>query len=124
MPGSGLLTDRYELTMLSSWLADGERAMASRPAVFECFARRLPPGRRFGVLAGLGRLLPMITSFGFDADEISWLLEVGAITEQCADYLAGFRFRGDVEAYREGELYFPNSPVLTVSGTLAECVVL
>ena len=124
MPGSGLLTDRYELTMLSSWLADGEQGMASRPAVFECFARRLPPGRRFGVLAGLGRLLPMITAFRFDADEIDWLLEVGAITPQCADFLADFRFRGDVEAYREGELYFPNSPVLTVSGTLAECVVL
>src|SRR4051794_15020444 len=123
MPGSGLLTDRYELTMLSSWLAD-EHGMAARPAVFECFALRLPPGRRLGVLAGLGRLLPMITAYTFDADEIAWLLDVGAITPQCADFLADFRFRGDIEAYREGELYFPNSPVLTVSGTLAECVVL
>jgi putative nicotinate phosphoribosyltransferase len=128
MPSPGLLTDRYELTMLSSWLADGAPdgglAMAARPAVFECFARRLPPGRRFGVLAGLGRLLPLITEFAYDAEELRWLLDVGAITEQCADYLARFRFGGDIEAYREGELYFPNSPVLTVSGTLAECVVL
>src|ERR1700712_2956231 len=128
MPSPGLLTDRYELTMLSSWLADGDRndgpAMAHRPAGFEGFPRRLPPGRRFGVLAGLGRLLPLIADFAFDADEVAWLLEAGAITQQCPDYLADFRFRGDVEAYREGELYFPNSPVLTVSGTLAECVVL
>src|SRR5206468_859006 len=117
-------TDRYELTMLSSWLADGQSAMAQRPAVFECFARRLPAGRRYGVLAGVGRLLPLITDFRYDSDEIGWLLDAGAITRQCADYLADFRFRGDVEAYREGELYFPNSPVLTVSGTLGECVVL
>ncbi|MDX6245185.1 MAG: hypothetical protein QOE76_2908 [Frankiales bacterium] len=121
MPGPGLLTDRYELTMLSSWLADGS---AGRPAVFECFARRLPPGRRYGVLAGLGRLLPLVASFGFDTGEIAWLLETGAITQQCAEFLVDFRFTGDVDSYREGELYFPNSPVLTVSGTLAECVVL
>ena len=121
MPGPGLLTDRYELTMLSSWLADGS---AERPAVFECFARRLPPGRRYGVLAGLGRLLPLIASYGFDAGEIAWLRETGAITEQCAEFLVDFRFTGDVEGFREGELYFPGSPVLTVSGTLGECVVL
>ncbi len=121
MPGPGLLTDRYELTMLSSWLADGS---AQRPAVFECFARRLPSGRRYGVLAGLGRLLPLIAAYRFDADEIAWLREIGSITEQCAEFLATFRFTGDIEAYREGELYFPSSPVLTVSGSLAECVVL
>jgi putative nicotinate phosphoribosyltransferase len=121
MPSPGLLTDRYELTMLSSWLADGS---ADRPAVFECFARRLPAGRRYGVLAGLGRLLPLVADFRFDADEIGWLLESGAITPECAELLATFRFTGDIEGYREGELYFPSSPVLTVSGTLAECVVL
>ena len=121
MSGTGLLTDRYELTMLSSWLADGT---AGRRAVFECFARRLPSGRRYGVLAGLGRLLPLIADFGFDGAEIGWLLETGAITQQCAEFLADFRFTGAVEAYREGELYFPSSPVLTVSGSLAECVVL
>ena len=76
------------------------------------------------MLAGLGRLLPLIADYRFDADEIAWLREVGAITEQCADFLATFRFSGDIDGYREGELYFPNSPVLTVSGTIAECVVL
>src|ERR1700712_2635804 len=121
MPRPGLLTDRYELTMLSSWLADGS---ARQPAVFECFARRLPAGRRYGVLAGLGRLLPLVAGVGVDPAELDWLPGIGAITRQCADYLTGFRFTGDIEAYREGELYFPGSPVLTVSGTLAECVVL
>ena len=117
----GLLTDRYELTMLTSFVTDGS---VHHPAVFEAFARRLPEGRRYGVLGGLGRLLPLIETFGFDADEVEWLLAEGVVNEVTADYLRDFRFSGDVDAYREGDLYFPGSPVLTVSGTLGECVLL
>ncbi len=118
---TGLLTDRYELTMLDSWVRDGS---VEHRAVFEVFARRLPPGRRYGVLGGLGRLVALIEDFTFPATDIAWLQDQGVIGEQTAAYLAGFRFRGDVDAYREGDLYFPGSPVLTVSGTLGECVVL
>ena len=116
-----MLTDRYELTMLSSWLRDGT---ASHRAVFECFARRLPAGRRYGVIAGLGRLLPLIADFRFDDDDIAYLRECGAITDAAAAYLADFRFTGGIEAYQEGDLYFPGSPILTVSGTLGECCLL
>ncbi|MCW2706855.1 MAG: nicotinate phosphoribosyltransferase [Frankiales bacterium] len=120
--GTGLMTDRYELTMLSAFLTDGS---ADRPAVFECFSRRLPTGRRYGVVAGLGRLLEDLEEFRFDAGELDYLVGSGTITAQCADYLAAFDLRGvDVDAYREGELYFPGSPVLTVSGTLGQGVVL
>ncbi|MDX6267228.1 MAG: nicotinate phosphoribosyltransferase [Frankiales bacterium] len=120
--GTGLMTDRYELTMLSAFLTDGS---ADRPAVFECFSRRLPTGRRYGVVAGLGRLLEDLEEFRFDAGELDYLVGSDTITAQCADYLAAFDLRGvDVDAYREGELYFPGSPVLTVSGTLGQGVVL
>jgi len=118
---TGLLTDRYELTMLDSWVRDGS---AGNGAVFEVFARRLPEGRRYGVLGGLGRLVPLVEAFTFDADEVAWLVEQGVIGEQTAAYLRDFRFRGDIDAYPEGDLYFPGSPVLTVRGTLGECVVL
>ncbi|WP_312855989.1 nicotinate phosphoribosyltransferase [Nocardioides stalactiti] len=118
---TGLLTDRYELTMLDSWVRDGS---AGHRAVFEVFARRLPEGRRYGVLAGLGRLLPLIDAFTFDGDEVQWLLEQGVVGPQTADYLRDFRFEGDIDAYPEGDLYFPGSPILTVRGTLGECVVL
>ncbi len=117
----GLLTDRYELTMLTSFVTDGS---AHHPAVFEAFARRLPEGRRYGVLAGLGRLLPLIERFRFEPGEIAWLLAEGAINEPTADYLRDFRFRGDIDAYPEGDLYFPGSPVLAVRGTLGEGVLL
>ncbi len=117
----GMLTDRYELTMLDAWVTDGS---VHHRAVFEAFARRLPEGRRYGVLAGLGRLLPLIEGFCFSADEVDWLQAQGVVGPATADYLREFRFTGDIDAYREGDLYFPGSPVLTVTGSLGECVVL
>lgn len=121
MDRTGLLTDRYELTMLDSFVRDGS---VDRPAVFEAFARRLPDGRRYGMLAGLGRLLDAIERFTFAEDDIAWLLTAGVVGEETAAWLRDFRFRGDIDGYREGDLYFPGSPVLAVTGTLGECVVL
>lgn len=123
MPASptGLLTDRYELTMLSAALRDGT---AQRHCSFEVFARRLPEGRRYGVVAGVERVLDAITAFGFDPDTLQWLVETGVVDERGGAYLAGYQFRGDIRGYPEGELYFPGSPLLTVTGTFAEAVVL
>jgi nicotinate phosphoribosyltransferase len=118
---TALLTDRYELTMLRSALRDGS---ADRHCVFEIFARRLPDGRRYGVVAGTARLLDAITEFTFDEDTVAWLSETGAVDAATAEYLAGYRFGGDVDGYAEGEAFFPYSPILTVSGTFAEAVVL
>ncbi|GAB4076463.1 nicotinate phosphoribosyltransferase [Nostocoides australiense] len=117
----GMLTDRYELTMYSSFVEDGS---VDNHSVFEAFARRLPPGRRYGLLAGLGRLIPMIAGFGFTDDELAFLQATGAITARAADRLANFRFSGDITAYPEGETYVPGSPVLTAEGPLGECLLL
>ncbi|MEU4773101.1 nicotinate phosphoribosyltransferase [Micromonospora sp. NPDC023644] len=116
-----LLTDHYELTMVSAALRDGT---ADRRCVFEVFSRRLPAGRRYGVVAGTGRLIELIRDFRFDADEIDFLRRTGVVDEQAAAWLRDYRFTGDVEGYAEGELFFPNSPILTISGGFAECVVL
>jgi nicotinate phosphoribosyltransferase len=118
---SALLTDRYELTMLDAALRDGT---AQRRCVFEVFARRLPDGRRYGVVAGTARLLEAIAEFRFDAQTIDALLRDRVVDDDTAGYLAAYRFGGDVDGYPEGELYFPYSPVLTVIGTFAEAVVL
>ncbi len=121
MQSTALFTDRYELTMLSAALADGS---AQRRCSFEVFTRRLPESRRFGVSAGLGRLLPAIERFRFAETELAALLEQQVIDDRCADYLAGYRFTGDIDGYAEGEPYFPNSPLLSVTGSFAEAVVL
>ncbi|BBZ03394.1 nicotinate phosphoribosyltransferase [Mycolicibacterium chitae] len=114
-----LLTDKYELTMLSAALRDGT---AERRAGFELFARRLPAGRRYGVVAGTGRFLDALAQFRFDDAALE---SVAAFCDDTTlEYLRDFSFGGDVDGYAEGELYFPDSPVLSVHGTFAECVLL
>ncbi|MCS3780559.1 nicotinate phosphoribosyltransferase [Tsukamurella ocularis] len=116
---SALLTDQYELTMLAAALQDGT---AHRPCVFEVFARRLPAGRRYGVVAGTARVLDELRRFRFGPAEL-------AVVERFLDaetvaWLKDYRFSGEIDGYREGELYFPGSPLLTVRATFAEGVIL
>lgn len=116
---AGLLTDKYELTMLAAALRDGT---ADRRSTFQLFARRLPDGRRYGVVAGTGRFLETLGRFGFDDDACALLREF--LDPDAVAYLRDFAFRGDIDGYAEGELYFPDSPVLSVHGSFAECIVL
>ncbi len=116
---TGLLTDRYELTMLAAALRAGT---AHRRCTFELFARKLPDGRRYGVVAGTGRFLEALADFRFDDTAGASLAEF--LDRDAMAYLRDFRFSGDVDGYAEGELYFPGSPVLSVHGSFAECVVL
>ncbi len=120
-PSTALLTDHYELTMVQAALRDGT---AGRPCVFELFARRLPEGRRYGVVAGTGRLVEAVRDFRFDMDELGYLSSTGVIDDATCEWLRDYRFRGDIDAYREGDLYFPGSPVLTVDTSFADGVVL
>lgn len=121
MEPTGLLTDRYEIAMISSLLHNGK---AHTPAVFEAFARKLPQGRRYGVVAGLERIVEAIQNFTFPQDELTWLQHNNVIDQPTATWLKNFQFTGDVDAYKEGDLYFPNSPIITVSGELAQCIIL
>ncbi|MCL2735240.1 MAG: nicotinate phosphoribosyltransferase [Propionibacteriaceae bacterium] len=118
---TALLTDQYELTMVRAAFRSG---MAGRRSVFELFARRLPSGRRYGVVAGVGRALEAIADFRFGDEEIAFLLDRGIVDDTTAQFLATYRFTGSMWGYGEGELYFPGSPLLTVEATFAEAVVL
>jgi nicotinate phosphoribosyltransferase len=116
---TALLTDKYELTMLEAALRDGS---AQRRTTFEVFARRLPDGRRYGVVAGTARFVEALAEFKFDDTALASLSDF--LDAETLAYLADYEFRGDVDGYAEGELYFPGSPVLGVHGTFAECVLL
>ncbi|MGE9695238.1 nicotinate phosphoribosyltransferase [Streptomyces sp. CH6] len=121
VPSTALFTDHYELTMLQAARANGT---AERPSVFEVFTRRLPEGRRYGVVAGTGRVLDAVANFRFDADQLEYLRAHRVVDEDTLAWLAGYRFSGDIWGYPEGEVYLPGSPVLRVEGTFAECVLL
>ncbi|MDX2559097.1 nicotinate phosphoribosyltransferase [Streptomyces sp. TX20-6-3] len=121
VPSTALFTDQYELTMLQAALRGGT---ADRRSVFEVFTRRLPEGRRYGVLAGVGRVLDAVENFRFDPAVLGFLRERGIVDEPTLEWLARYRFTGDIWGYPEGEVYFPGSPVLRVEGSFAECVLL
>lgn len=118
---TSLMTDKYELTMLQAALRDGT---AQRECVFELFGRRLPSTRRFGVVAGTGRLLDAIEQFTFGPEQIDFLHRTQVVDDDTLDFLAGYRFEGTIRGYREGELYFAGSPLLTVEGTFAQACIL
>lgn len=120
LASTALLTDQYELTMLAGALADGS---ASRRCTFEVFARGLH-GRRYGVVAGIARLADAVARFRFGPDELAALERLAGLDRRTLDWLAEYRFGGDIVSYPEGELYFPGSPVLSVTGSFAEAVVL
>jgi nicotinate phosphoribosyltransferase len=116
---AALLTDHYELTMVQ---AARQAGTAGRRSVFELFPRRLPEGRRYGVVAGVGRALDAIEAFRFDGAALAAL--EGVVDDDMLEWLSSYRFSGDVWGYAEGEAYFPHSPLLVVEGTFAEAVLL
>ena len=116
---TSLFTDHYELTMVAAALADGTAARQLRVRGLRPPAARGPPLRRG---RGHGRLLEAIDRFRFGEDELARLS--GVVGAPMLDWLADYRFSGDVDGYPEGELYFPGSPIVSVSGTFADAVVL
>lgn len=118
---TALLTDRYELTMLQ---AARHAGTADRRCVFEVFTRHLPAGRRYGVVAGTGRLLEALERFRFDDETLQWLSSENVVDSKTIEWLANYKFSGNITGYREGEIYFAHSPVLQVEASFAEGVLL
>ena len=121
MTSTALYTDHYELTMVQAAM---EAGTAGRRTIFELFPRRLPDGRRYGVVAGVGRALEALREFRFGPEEIEVLRSRGVVSEPTLEWLAGYRFSGDIWGYPEGEIYFPGAPLVIVEASFAEAVVL
>ncbi len=113
---SPLLTDLYQLTMVQAYLDHGD----TDTAVFEFFARTLPPRRGFMLAAGLAQALDFLETLRFSDAELSWLKSTGRFSQKLLDYLAGFRFTGDVHAMPEGTVFFANEPILRVTAPLPQ----
>lgn len=113
---AALLVDLYELTMSASYLARG----MNDEAVFELFPRRLPPRRDWLLVAGLGPTLELLRELRFGQRDLDYLRSLEMFDEGFLDYLAGFRFTGDVEAIPEGTIAFANEPLLRITAPLIE----
>ena len=116
-----LMTDMYEYTMLDACLKDGT---ANRKCVFEIFTRHLPLGRHYGVAAGQGRILDALEKFHLDDNDLKFLADRKVASPETIKWLENFHFSGSIKGYREGEMFFPNSPILQVEGTFGECTLL
>ena len=115
-----LLIDLYELTMSASYLRQG----MDEPAIFELFVRRLPPNREWLLAAGLGPSLELIRELRFGERELAYLRSLDLLPDEFIDYLAGFRFSGDIDAIPEGTVYFANEPLVRVTARRIEAQLL
>jgi nicotinate phosphoribosyltransferase len=113
---SALLTDLYQLTMVQAYL-DAEM---TDTAVFELFVRKLPKGRNFLLAAGLEQVIEHLECLSFTQSEIEWVERAGGFSRRCLDYLAGFRFSGDVHAMPEGTVFFPDEPIIRVTAPIMQ----
>ena len=115
----GLLSDKYELTMLEGFI---EAGMVDRKATFELFGRKLPAGRSYGVVAGTERAIEAILQFRFSEGDLDYLSDF--LSPNTLEYLANYSYNGNVTGYNEGDYWFPFSPILTLNATLGEAVIL
>jgi nicotinate phosphoribosyltransferase len=114
-----LLSDLYELTMAASYHREG----LDRPAVFELFTRNLPPHRSWLLAAGIGPALRIVSEMRFGEVELGYLREIG-FEQEFLDYLADFRFGGEIAAMPEGSLCFADEPLVRVTGPRIEAQLL
>lgn len=111
-----LLVDLYELTMLQAYW----RESMYDDAVFSMFVRRLPPGRNFLLACGLDDALRYLENLTFDDDALDYLAGRDEFSREFTDWLADFRFTGEVRAMPEGTPVFPDEPILEVAAPLPE----
>jgi nicotinate phosphoribosyltransferase len=113
---SALLTDLYQLNMMAAYLEHG----LTGTAVFELFVRKLPSRRGFLMAAGLEQALQFLETVSFTPRDLDEIRGLGQFSESFLAYLRSFRFSGDVDAMREGTVFFPDEPILRVTAPLPE----
>jgi nicotinate phosphoribosyltransferase len=114
---NALFTDFYELTMAQGYW---KRGVNDNTVVFDYFFRRQPFGGGYAVFAGLGTLLDALTRFHFCADDLEYLDSLKLFDKGFLDYLESFRFKGNILSAREGEIVFPQEPLLRVEADLVQ----
>ncbi len=118
---NALFTDFYELTMAQGYW---KRRINDHRVVFDYFFRRQPFGGGYSVFAGLGTLLEALEGFHFGQKDLEYLDSLGMFDKDFLDYLGAFKFQGDIRAVKEGEIVFPQEPLLRVEGDMVQAQVI
>ncbi|WP_099321306.1 nicotinate phosphoribosyltransferase [Anaerococcus sp. Marseille-P3625] len=116
-----LLSDFYEFTMANGYFNNG---MKDTVAIFDAFYRNNPDGGGYSIFAGLNDIIDYVKNLSFSASDIEYLRKEGNFSEDFLDYLKDFKFTGDIWAYPEGSVIFPNEPIVTVKAPIIECSIL
>ena len=106
-----LLTDLYELTMMQGYFYAKD---ANETVIFDAFYRTNPDGNGFAIAAGLEQVIEYIEDLHFDPEDIDYLRSTGIFKEEFLEYLADFKFTGDIYAVPEGTVVFPREPLVKV----------
>lgn len=112
-----MMMDLYEMTMANGYFADHEKQPR---VVFDIFYRKNPDNGGFAIFAGLEQILEYIENMHFTAEDIDYFASLSLFSEDFLDYLRDFRFTGDVYAFPEGTVMYPNEPCVTVAAPLID----
>ena len=115
-----LHTDLYQLNMMQTYV---KRGLQDKKVVFDMFFRSLPFGNGYGIFVGLEHIISYLTNLKFDEDDIEYLRTIG-FDEDFLEVLKNFEFTGDIYSMKEGEVIFPNEPVLTVEARIIEALLI
>ena len=116
-----LLSDFYEFTMANGYFNNG---MKDTVAIFDAFYRNNPDGGGYSIFAGLNDIIDYVKNLSFSSSDIEYLRKEGNFSEDFLEYLKDFKFTGDIWAYPEGSVMFPNEPIVTVKAPIIECSIL
>ncbi len=120
MKGICLLLDLYELTMAQSYFETKKDILAT----FDLFSRNLPKNRSFFVASGLEDILRYLEDLSFDSESLNFLESQKLFSRGFLDYLSKFKFTGTIFALREGEIFFPNEPIIRVTAPIIEAQII
>ncbi|MBS6560138.1 MAG: nicotinate phosphoribosyltransferase [Clostridiales bacterium] len=116
-----MMMDLYEMTMANGYFIDGN---ATNKVTFDVFCRKNPDGGGFSVFAGLEQIVEYIEGIHFDEQDIAYFRSLGLFPDAFLEYLKGYHFRGNIDAFPEGTIMYPEEPILTVTASLLDAQII
>ena len=112
-----MMMDLYEMTMANGYFSEQSEM---KQVAFDVFYRKNPDNGGFSIFAGLEQIIEYVENLHFDEEDIEYFRSLNLFSEDFLDYLNNFRFKGDIYAFKEGTIMYPNEPIITVIAPLID----